>query len=62
MTGITREQKLAEVVREIALRRVVYRGQVKNGRMKTEEAERRIAIMAAIAKDYGGHGIVEELR
>jgi hypothetical protein len=52
----TREQKLGEIIREIALRRAVYKGQVRNGRMTEHEAEKRIAIMVQIAKDYGEHG------
>jgi hypothetical protein len=52
----TREEKLSEIVREIALRRSVYKKWVADGRMKEHEAARRIAIMQQIAKDYGGHG------
>ena len=52
----TREEKLSEIVREIALRRSVYKRQIYDGRMTAIEAERRIAIMIEIAKDYGGHG------
>jgi hypothetical protein len=52
----TREQKLGEIIREIALRRIVYKGQVRNGRMTEHEAAKRIAIMVQIANDYGWHG------
>jgi hypothetical protein len=52
----TREEKLSEIIREIALRRSVYKKWVADGRMKEHEAVKRIAIMQQIAKDYGGHG------
>ena len=52
----TKQQKLSEIIREIALRRSLYRRKVANHEMKVDEAERRIAIMVEIAKDYGGHG------
>ena len=52
----TTEQKLAEVVREIAMRRAVYRPLITSGRMTQDEADRRIGIMLSIAKDYGGRG------
>ena len=52
----TREEKLKEVAREIALRRAVYPSQIARRRLKQEVADRQIAIMLEIAKDYGGHG------
>lgn len=52
----SREAKLAEIVREIALRRNVYNDLIKQGRMKRVEADKRIEIMVQIAKDYGGTG------
>jgi hypothetical protein len=52
----TREQKLQEIAREIALRRRVYPRWIATGRMKQDHADRLIAIMLEIAKDYGGHG------
>jgi hypothetical protein len=48
----TIEEKLAEVVRELDFRREVYPFRVKMKVMRQEEADRRIAILAAIAKDY----------
>jgi hypothetical protein len=48
----TIEKKLAEVVRELDFRREVYPFRVKMKVMRQEEADRRIAILAAIAKDY----------
>ncbi len=54
--AFTREQKLAEIAREIALRRAVFPKWIESGRLKPEDAARRIAILVEIAKDYGGHG------
>ena len=48
----TIEEKLAEVVRELDFRREVYPFRVKMKVMRQEEADRRVAILAAIAKDY----------
>jgi hypothetical protein len=50
---VTREEKRAEAERELRLRRGVYAKQVAAGKMKPEEAEHRLATMAAIAADYG---------
>lgn len=50
------EQKLKEIVREIALRRKVYPKWVHSGKLTQEQADRQTAIMLEIAKDYGGHG------
>jgi ABC-type phosphate/phosphonate transport system ATPase subunit len=49
MTGFTNEQKRAEALRELEMRKRVY------GRRGTLTAtdEKRIAIMQAIADDYG---------
>ena len=52
----TRSEKLKAIAREIALRRNVYPKKVKSGWMPQAEADYEIAIMVAIAKDYGGHG------
>lgn len=52
----SREEKLKEIAREIAFRRNVYPKQVARKVMSGNEADRRIAIMLEIAKDYGGHG------
>lgn len=38
------------------MRRSLYPKWVANGRMTQQEADDRIAVMEAIAKDYGGHG------
>ena len=45
---VTLEEQIAEVEREIAMRRQVYPRQVASGRMKQGVAERRIATMEAI--------------
>jgi len=52
----SRSEKLAAVAREIALRRRNYPKWVASGKMNATAAEREIAIMIEIAKDYGGHG------
>jgi hypothetical protein len=51
----TREEKLKEIAREIALRRNVYPKAIASGRMTKDQADRHLAIMTEIAKDYGGH-------
>ena len=45
------EDKIKALKREIAMRRAVYGAQVGQGRMKQAEADREIAVMAAILKD-----------
>ena len=50
------EEKLREIAREIAMRRNVYPNWVQRGRITQQQADRHIAIMLEIAKDYGGHG------
>jgi hypothetical protein len=52
----SREAKLQEIAREIAMRRNVYKSYVRRGLMTQAKAEHQLAIMLAIAKDYGGHG------
>ena len=56
MTEYTNDEKLKEIAREIAMRRNVYPKWIASGRLKPEAADRQIAIMVAIAKDYGGKG------
>ncbi len=50
------EEKLKEVARELAMRERVFPMMVKTGKLKQEDADRRMAILKEIAKDYGGHG------
>jgi hypothetical protein len=45
-------QKRKEIERELQMRRIVYRKQVRDGRMSPQEARDRIAIMEAILEDY----------
>jgi hypothetical protein len=47
--GVSREEMLAEVEREIALRRRVYPRWVEAGRLKLDRAERQIAVLEAVA-------------
>jgi hypothetical protein len=47
--GISREEMLREVEREIALRRRVYPRWVEAGRLKLDRAERQIAVLEAVA-------------
>lgn len=46
------EDKLREVEIEIGFRRGVYKRQVGYGKMRQEDADRRIALMQGIALDY----------
>ncbi|ELT47407.1 hypothetical protein [Brucella intermedia] len=52
MSRFTAKQKLAEAERELAYRHRVYRRLVSTGKMKLEEAQRRIGIMTEIVDDY----------
>lgn len=45
-------EKRAEAVREVAMRKSVYRGMVRSGKIMQREADRAIAIMQEIADDY----------
>lgn len=49
---ITAQDKWACANREVAMRRKVYPRWVADGRMKQEQADREIAVMEAIARDY----------
>ena len=49
---ITRAAKRAEVMREIQMRRRVFPRWVAAGRLTQDAADRRIAVMEAIAADY----------
>lgn len=53
MLPITQADKLACVLREIAMRERVYARYVEQGRMKQDRADYEIAVMKEIAKDYG---------
>ena len=48
----TRDQKIAALRREIALRQAVFPGRVRIGKMKQADADREIAVMEAILADY----------
>ena len=48
----TREDKIGELKREIAVRRRVYRDQVFTHRLSRETADKRIGILEAIIADY----------
>jgi hypothetical protein len=52
MSLFTFEQKMYCAKREVALRRQVYPGQVRLGRMEPDEAKQEIAKMQEIAEDY----------
>jgi len=45
---VTIERQIAEVLREISIRRDVYPKWVRSGRMKQDEAESRVAAMEAV--------------
>ena len=53
---ISREEKLREIAREIALRKNLYPNWIRFGKLSQQQADRRLQILLAIAKDYGGHG------
>jgi hypothetical protein len=48
----TFEQKLKAVERELSLRKQVYPGSVKVGRMKQADADYQIDVFEEIARDY----------
>ena len=52
MPLVSTADKLKAIKRELALRRNVYRKEVKQGKKTEQEAAREIAIMEAIAADY----------
>lgn len=52
MSDFTDEEKLAEIDREITMRRRVYPWQVRNGKLSEENARRQIDLMIAIKMDY----------
>jgi len=65
MTGITREEKRAEIGREIALRQRVYPRWIADRKITQQDADRQMAILVAIQADYGepqrtGHILVTD--
>lgn len=52
MNDFTDAEKLAEIKRELEMRRRVYRWQVRNGKLSQEDADRQIGIMTSIKLDY----------
>lgn len=48
----TREEKRAEALRELGLRRRTYPRWVEAGRLSQADADRQIALMQSIADDY----------
>lgn len=48
----TLEEKVKELDRELTQRHRVYRWMVSKGKLKEDEAQRRIKIMTEIATDY----------
>lgn len=51
-TTYTNAQKLAEIEREIITRKRVYPRWVAGGRMAQADADHRLDVLKAIAKDY----------
>jgi len=49
---ISTHEKIAELAREVRMRRRVYPRLVVQGEMTPDEAERHIAVMEAIIEDY----------
>ena len=56
----TDRDKADEAKREVAMRRRVYPRWVQDGRMKQADADRKIAVMEAIAADYRERAETEE--
>lgn len=58
LRDVSREAKIGELKRELAMRRRVYKDQVQRGRLGNEVAKERILILEAIIHDYvhGGEG------
>jgi hypothetical protein len=52
VSEISIEDKIAELNRELAMRHKVYPRLVLQGNMRGSDADRRIAIIKAIIKDY----------
>ena len=52
MTEFTAQEKHAEAVREVEMRKQVYEGLVRATSLSQHEADRRIALMREIAEDY----------
>jgi len=61
MTTFTAAEKRAEVQRELQLRRRLFPGWVFSGRIDQATADRRIAILEAIARDYGEADLFESV-
>lgn len=51
---ITEADKIAALEREIRMRRLVYKGRVDRNLMPQWKADREIAVMESILKDYQG--------
>jgi len=62
MTGrvFTAAEKRREAEREVSQRLYIYARMVTEGKLTQVEADRRIAIMEAIAEDYRAQGEKEE--
>jgi hypothetical protein len=52
MDAITAAEKLAEISREVKMRKRVYPGMIVNGALSEALAAKRIAIMQSIENDY----------
>jgi hypothetical protein len=56
MSQFTAAEKLAELRRELSLRRSVYPSFVKSGQLKQAAADRQIGIIREIVMDYEAQG------
>ncbi|MGR3484038.1 MAG: hypothetical protein ACU0BF_01725 [Paracoccaceae bacterium] len=52
MPDVTPAEKLEELRRELRMRQRVYPRQIQLGRMTQADADRRIAVLEAVAADY----------
>lgn len=57
----TAAEKRAEVQRELQIRRKLFPGWVSSGRITQEVADRRIAILEEIARDYQANDLFERV-
>lgn len=60
MSAFTMDELAREARRELAMRERLYPGWVEAGRMKIDDAERRIAMMEAIAEILGAETEAEQ--
>lgn len=53
-------EKLAELKRELAMRKEVYPGLIRKGRLDRAEGERRISLIEDMIRDYAPPGLFDQ--